>query len=170
MFCYGRYSKCCDWKQPCISMRNVPDLYFILLARQQLPRQQQGREAQGEIQVEAKEPQSWQHLVKNLGLPVQAWTQTWPSLFDIFIPARPAAISYTFNNRSGYCPDQCPLCGGWLDVTRDFPLYPGLLLGGFASPEGTVGLLSTGLFWHVGTCLLTCSADRVYTSLEEKYK
>lgn len=50
-------------------MRNVPGLDFILLARQQ-----QGREAQGEIQAEAKQLQSGQHLVKHLGLPVQAWT------------------------------------------------------------------------------------------------
>lgn len=74
----------------------------FLLARQQLQKQQQGRESQGEIHIEAKQPQSrWQHLVKHFGLPIQAWTQTWPPLFGIFTPARPTAISYTFKMSPG---------------------------------------------------------------------
>lgn len=64
-----------------------------------------GGNAQGETHTEAKQPQSRQHLVKHLGLPVQVWTQTfgfnypvqaWPPLFGIFTPARPTAISHTF--------------------------------------------------------------------------
>lgn len=54
------------------------------------------RETQGKIQTDAEQSQSWQQLCKHLSIHVQAWTQTWPSLFVIFTLASPAAINNSF--------------------------------------------------------------------------